>query len=201
MSEEAQAGMVLALGDAVDSLIEHADRQQKVVQEVLSTGSEALKAVSLAGNEHRALARELPKQVKEAISVALDGAATKAAEILSSQFSEADEQARLAAERYESVASTLRWKLVAIGIGVWAATTVMVVLAVWYMSVEVRALREDRGMLEATVAYLKQHPQGAHLSLCNSQNNFQDLCVSVQTAKNKWEWQGLARRAEKSGAQ
>lgn len=201
MSDEAQAKMVLALGDAVDSLIEQAERQQKVAQGVLSTGSEALKAVSLAGNEHRTLAKELPRQVQDAIKGALDGAATKAAGILSSQFTDANEQARLAAVRYEDAARVLRWQLVAACAGAWAATIALVVLVVWYMSGEIRTLREDSRMLGTAVAYLEKKPQGAQLALCNPRNNSQDLCVNVQIAKNRWEWQVLAKRSETTTAQ
>lgn len=189
MTDEEQAKMVLALGDAVDSLIEQAERQQKFAQGVLSTGSEALKAVSLAGNEHRGLAKELPRQVREAITGALDGAATEAARILSSQFTNADEQARRAADRYQNAARVLGWKLLAVCAGAWAATVALVVLVALYMSGEVRALREDSNMLETTVTYLKQNPQGAQLALCNPRNNFNDLCV-----KDKWGWQVLAKR-------
>lgn len=197
MSDEAQTKMVLALGDAVDSLIEQAARQQKSTQEVLSTGSEAIKAVSLAGDEHRALARELPRQVQEAIKGALDGAAIKAAEILSSRFTNADEQARLAAYRYESAARALWWKLV-VGCAIaWSSTIAFVVL---YMDGEIQTLREDSRMLKTTVAYLKQKPQGAQLTLCNPGNNTQDLCVYVQIAKNKWELQALAKRSETTTA-
>lgn len=196
MGDEAQARMVLALGDAVDSLIEQAERQQKVAQDVLSTGSEALKAVSLAGIEHRVLAKELPGQVHAAIKGALEGAADKAAGILSSQFTDADEQARLAAKRYENAARVLRWKLVAACVAAWAATIALVVLVVWHMNGEVRTLREESRMLETVVAYLKQNPQGAQLALCNPRDNSQDLCVYVQIAKNKWELQGLAKRPE-----
>lgn len=197
MDGETQAKMVLALADAVDSLVEQATHQQKAVQGVLTTGGEALKAVALAGNEHRTLAKDLPKQVKEAITEALDGAAAKAAGILSSNFTDADEQARLAADRYERAARTLRWKLIAGGVGAWAVTVAVMALVVWYASAEVKALYEDRTMLATTLAYLKQNPQGAQIRLCNSRNNFQDLCVYVQTAQNKSEWQRLAKRPEK----
>jgi hypothetical protein len=174
MSDETQAKIVLALGDAVDSLIEQAERQLKVTQGVLSTGSEAIKAVSLAGNEHRALAKELPRQVQEAIKDALDGAAIKAAEILSSRFTNADEQAKLAADRYEKAARKLHWKLVVACAIAWSATIALVVL---YMNEEIRTLREDSRMLKTTMAYLKQKPQGAQLTLCNPGKKSQYLCV------------------------
>jgi hypothetical protein len=196
MSDEAQAKLILALGDAVDALLEQAERQQNVVQGVLSVGGEALKAVSLAGNEHRALARELPKQIKESITGALDGAAVKAAEILSSQFADADKQASLAADRYEKAARVLGWKWIGVAIGAWAATVVIAILAISYTSAEARILREDSGMLATVMRYLQQNPQGAQIALCNPRAGAQTVCVYVPIAKNKWEWRVLAQRPE-----
>jgi hypothetical protein len=198
MGDQTQASMVLALGDAVDSLLGQAEQQQKVVQGVLSVGNEALKAVSLAGNEHRALAKDLPKQITETISGSLDGAAAKAAEILSSRFSDADEQAHLAAERYESAAHGLRWTWLGVAIGAWAVTVAMTSLAIWYTNAEVRILREDSGMLASVTNYLQQHPQGAQIALCNLSSSAQDLCVYVQVAKNKWEWRVLTHSSARN---
>ncbi|MCX9158551.1 hypothetical protein OPU71_20710 [Niveibacterium sp. 24ML] len=196
MSDEAPANMVLALGDAVDSLIEQAERQQKVAEGVLAAGKEALDVVSRAAKEQRVLTTDLPRQVQEAIIGALDGAATKAAGALSSQFTEANEQAERAARRYENAARALRWKVVAACAGAWAATVTLMVSAGWYMSGEIRTLYEDSRMLATAVTYLKDKPQGAQLALCDRHNDTRDLCVYVQTAKNKWEWRVLAKRSE-----
>lgn len=190
METEAQAKMILALGDVVDSLIEQAEQQQKSVQGMLANGGEAINVVSLAGKEYRDLAKELPKQVKEMIASALDGAASKAAGILASKFTEADEEARLAASRYESAARILRWRIIAVVTGAWVTTVAIAVLMIWYTSAETQALRQDRAMLETVMTYLERSPQGAQIARCGDQLNL--LCVNVQTAKNRWEWQRLA---------
>lgn len=194
MSDEAQARMILALGDAVDSLIEQAERQQRNVQGMLANGSEAINAVSLAGKEHRDLAKELPTQVKEVIVRSLDGAGRKAAGILASNFTEADEQAQLAASRYENAAQTLGWKTIIIVTGAWVATVAIAVLMIWYTSAETQELHQDRAMLQTLMTYLERSPQGAQVARCGTQSNF--LCINVQTAKNRREWQILAGPTE-----
>lgn len=190
MGTEAEAQIILALSDVVDSLIEQAERQQKSVQGMLANGSEAINVVSLAGKEHRDLAKELPKQVKEVIASALDGAAGKAAGILASKFTEADKQAKLAANRYENAARTLRWKTIAVITVAWVATVAIAVLMIWYTSAETQALRQDKAMLETVMTHLKRSPQGALIARCGPQLNI--LCVNVQTARGKGEWQMLA---------
>lgn len=190
MSDEVQAKMILALGGAVDSLIELAERQQKSAQEMLANGSEAINVVSIAGKEYRDLAKELPKQLKEVIVGAFDGAASKAAGILALKFTEADEQAQLAASRYEKAARTLRWKIIAVVTSAWIMTVAIAISMIWYTSAETLSLRQDRAMLETVMTYLKDLPQGTQIARCGTQSNL--LCVNVQTAKKSWEWQRLA---------
>lgn len=190
MSDEAQAKMILALGNAVNLLIEQAERQQKSVQGILANSSKAIDVVSIAGKEHRDLARELPKQVKEAIDGALEGAAREAARILTSKFTEADEQAQRAASRYERTARTLNWKAILIVTVAWVATVAIAVMMVWYTGAENQALRQDRATLKAVMTYLEMSPQGAQITRCGTPSN--SLCVYVQTTRNGWELQMLA---------
>ena len=199
MNDEVQAKMILALGNAVDSLIEQAEQQQKSTQGILAKGSETINAVSLAGKEHRDLAKELPKQLKEVIVSTLDGAASKAAGILAVKFTEADEQALLAASRYERAARTLQWKIIAVVTSAWVATVAISTSMIWYTSAETQSLRQDRAMLETVMSYLKDIPQGTPIARCGPQSNL--LCINVQTTKGRGEWQILAGPTESMSKQ
>lgn len=190
MSDEAQSKIILALGDVVDSLTKEAERQQRCVQGMLENGSKGINAVSLAAKEHQDLAKELPIQVKTAIASALDGAASKAAGVLTSKFKEADEQAQLAARRYENAAKITHWKTIFILVCTWVATVAIAVLMIWYTSTENQSLRRDRGTLKTILTHLEKSPEIVQISLCGAQKNL--LCVYVQTEKGKWEPRLLA---------
>lgn len=187
MDDETQSSLVLALGNAVGSLIEQAQQQQRDAHAVLAKSGETINEVSRTSKEYRELANALPQRVKEVITSSLDEAATKAAEILASKFTEADKQAQRAAIRYENAARRMSLKIIAIATVTWVLTVATVVFIFWYTSTATQALRQDRAKLESVMEYLNHFPKGTRIARCGD-----NLCTYVRTTKSRGTWMMLA---------
>lgn len=186
---EKESQFVAAMAEAVHALVDVAEGQQAAVEGLLKETRDAAKATAEAARISRQSAEALPARIADSVDRAFEEAATQAANLLTNKFVHADEQARSAAERYESAARLLGWRMI---VAVCSFGAVMLSLVTYLLLRSVPSHEEIRTMQES-VARLEQRGGRAQVALCPDVRRPKRLCVRVVDLQtNQEEWRVIA---------
>lgn len=175
-----------AVGDALHNLWDAAAEQQKTVAQQQLTANLAIDGINTATSSINQAAKSLKGQLATEVQDALKDASTKAAELLTKKFTEANEQANLAAANYRSAVKWASWRVFGIAIGLGLAITAG---GSYVLHEEIQMLRDERAQLLRTVNVLEQRGGRATVTSCADQSYSQRMCVHVvddRTRQKYW---------------
>lgn len=182
---EKESKFVASMAAAVHVLIDVAEGQQAAVAGLLKETRDAAKSTAEAAQLSKKSNEELPALVSASVERAFEGAATQAATLLTKKFVLADQQACLAAERYERAARLLGWRMVVaactLGAVMLAVVTTLILRSIPY--------QEEIRVLQDTVDRLERRGGRAQTMSCPGDRNTKRLCVRVfdlQTKQEEW---------------
>lgn len=191
-----QGEFVVEMARMVKILAERVQTHQVTAEQAILKMQQAVSTLETAAVACKSLKSAVATNIDTTIKTAMSGAGEKAAGILVEQFKTANDCAIEAADRYESAARTIGWRMagaIALGCLVSIGASIYLVQGSFASLAEIHALREEKAQLQASIAGLEG--RGARsISMCTYQQDRKFPCAYVATdlKTNKREWLFLA---------
>ena len=187
-----QGVFITEMARVVKTLAERMHAQQVTTGQAIAEMQEAIKALDSAAIACKSIKSAVVMDMKRTIETAMTDAVNNAASDLTEKFNEADGYAIEAADRYESAARTIGWRMagtIALVCFVLLGVSVYVVQGSLAPLAEIHALRQEKAQLQEAISKLEG--RGARsISTCDYQKDQKLLCAYVvtdlKTDKRNW---------------
>ncbi len=196
MSAENQGAFAREMAMAVKALAERMVAQHATAEQMMVEVRKAVSTLNMAATKCTSLSSTVLTNIDTTIQTTMSSAGTEAATILAGKFETANDCALKAANRYESAAQTIGWRMagtIALVCLVLLGTSVYLIQGSFAPLAEIHALREEKAQLQAAISSLED--RGARsISVCRDERNSKVLCayVLIDARTNKREWKFLS---------